>query len=113
MDAFRVGSAPVPSHPSSTLLATPYEALLFKMTVGKSHPTKLNGVKKVMEKVRKDLHSDDIKCAVVFVVPDDVRAFCEKPQAVTKNDGSVRLQHDKDFNHDNQYCLVIDYNRSY
>jgi len=108
-DAFRVSSPPILQQTPATPPAVHYETLHFQMTVGESHPTKLTGVKKIMEKIRKDLPNADVTCAVVFVVPDDMQAFSETPQSVLKNDRSVRVQRDGDFSSDNQYCLVIDY----
>lgn len=105
VDAFLVGSAPF----LEGARAAP-SALLFQMTVGESHPTKLRGGKKIMKKIRKDLSDTNVECAIVFVVPDDLRTFYEAPQPILKNDGSVRVQRDSDFNEDNQYCLVIEYN---
>jgi len=109
VDAFRVGSPPILQQAPATPPAVHYETLQFQMTVGESHPTKFMGIKKIMEKIRKDLPNADVTCAVVFVVPDDMQAFYETPQSVLKNDRSVRVQCDGDFSSDNQYCLVIDY----
>ena len=78
------------------------------MTVGTSHPTKYNGIRAVMERIRGDLDGE-ISSAVVFVVPDDIQACYRSPQAVINKDGSVRRRIESDFNNDNQYYLVFDY----
>jgi hypothetical protein len=110
VDAFRVSSSPIFQGDQGNASTTHYETLQFQMTVGKSHPTKLKGVKDVMKKVRKDLpNTADVTCAVVYVVPDDVQNFYKKPQTVLRNDRRVRVQADGDLiSDDNQYCLVID-----
>lgn len=109
VDAFRVSSASILQQGRSLSPKAHYETMQFQMTVRESHPTKLKGVKDVMEMLRNNLQNGDVTCAVVFVVPDDVQTFYEKPQSVLKNDGSVRVRRDCDFSDDNQYCLVIDY----
>jgi hypothetical protein len=68
VDAFRASSTPVfPSDSTGTSTDSLYcEAVLFQMTVGKSHPTKLKGVKKVVEKFKKCVPADAVvTCAVV------------------------------------------------
>ena len=108
IDAFRLSSTSV-FHTDASSVPPRHEALLFQMTVGESHPTKYNGVKTIMEKIRKELNSEDSSCAVVFVVPDDVQPFYTSPQAVINKDGTVRKRRECDINSDNQYYIVIDY----
>jgi len=97
-DAFRVNLNP-----------TQTEVLLFQMTVGKSHPTKYNGVKQVMDKIREELNDKTISCKLVFVVPGDVKSCYHSPQAVINKDGTVRKRQEHDLNHSNQFFVSIEY----
>ena len=82
--------------------------LLFQMTVGNTHPTKYNGVKRVMGKIREELPDIDISCKLVFVVPGDVKN-CLSPQAIVNKDGTVRKRQERDLNENNQYFISIEY----
>ena len=98
VDAFRVNWSP------------PHiEVLLFQMTVGKSHPTKYNGVKKVMKKIRTKLKDTIVTCKLVFVVPGDVKSFYHSPQAVLNKDGTVCKRQDLDLDESNQFFISIEY----
>jgi hypothetical protein len=108
VDAFRVSSSHI-FHTDASKVPPQQEALLFQMTVGRSHPTKYNGVKTLMEKIRKEPAGEDASCAVVFVVPGDVQTFYTSPQAVINKDGTVRKRNERDFNSGNQYYIVIEY----
>jgi hypothetical protein len=64
VDAFRVSNACILQEVPATPLPVHYETLQFQMTVGKSHPTKLKGVKRGMDKIRMDLPvpENDVTC---------------------------------------------------
>jgi hypothetical protein len=114
-DAFCVSSAPLFPADDVTEDSDPegtkhYETLQFQVTVGENHPTKLEGVKKVIPTVREGLPDEtEVTCAFIFVVPDDVEDSYLSSQSVLKNDGKVRVKKDGDFNDRNQYRLVIKY----
>ena len=97
-DAFRVNLNPPQT-----------EVLLFQMTVGKTHPTKYNGVKQVMDKIREKLKDETISCKLVFVVPGDVKSCYHSPQAVINKDGTVRKRQERDLNESNQFFVSIEY----
>lgn len=78
VDAFRVSSSPI-FHTDASKVPPQQEALLFQMTVGRSHPTKYNSVKTLMEKIRKEPTGKDESYAIVFVVPGDVQTFYTSP----------------------------------
>ena len=98
VDAFRVN-----------LNSPQTEVLLFQMTVGKTHPTKYNGVKRVMDKIREKLKDKTVPCKVVFVVPGDVKSYYHSPQSVINKDGTVRKRQERDLNESNQFYLSIEY----
>jgi len=95
------------------------------MSVEKKHPiiTKLRGLEEVVNKVKRSLlpggRAVEVKCSVVFVVPDDVKDSYVMPQSIlddnTDDDGSVvrrkggRQYHADFINEDNQYRLVMEY----
>ena len=79
------------------------------MTVGKTHPTKYNGVKQVMSKIREKLKDESISCKLVFVVPGDVKSFYHSPQAVINKDGTIRKRQERDLNKSNQFFISIEY----
>jgi hypothetical protein len=82
-----------------------YVTLQFQMTVGESHPTKLNGIKKIFQTVKDGLPADsEVTSAFIYVVPDDGRDSYLAPQSVPTVDGSPAVFSDR-----NQYRLVIDY----
>ena len=85
------------------------EVLLFQTTVGKSHPTKYDGVKQVMDKIREKLKDKTISCKLVFVVPDDVKDCYGSPQAVLNKDGTVCKRQERDLNESNQFFVSIEY----
>ena len=97
-DAFRVDLNPPQT-----------EVLLFQMTVGKTHPIKYNGVKRVMDKIREELHDQNITCRFVFVVPGDVKNCCFSPQAVINKDGTVCRRQIRNLDENNQYFVSIEY----
>ena len=98
VDAFRVNLNPPQT-----------EVLLFQMTVGKAHPTKYNGVKQVMDKIREKLNDKTISCKLVFVVPGDVKSCYHSPQAVINMDGTIRKRQALDLNESNQFFISIEY----
>ena len=86
------------------------EVFLFQMTVGKCHPTKYNGVKAIMDKIRNEIGSNHtLSCKLIFVVPSDVETFYRSPQAVINMDGTVRRRQELHLNKDNQYFVAIEY----
>ena len=97
VDAFLINS-----NPSQT------EVLLFQVTVGKSHPTKYNGVRQVMAKIRSKLKDKTISCKLVFVVPDDVASYYHSPQAVLNKDGTVCKRQGLEVGQSNQFFISIE-----